>query len=85
MKTRTVFTMMSLIAALTAGIPALFTAASLSAQDENITMEEATNAFVAQDNETMEEATITLLGNMSGNMTAGNMTAGNMTAGNMTV
>ncbi|MGC1132987.1 MAG: hypothetical protein WA941_09195 [Nitrososphaeraceae archaeon] len=76
MKTRTFFTMMSLIAAVTAGIFVLFTAESVSAQEENITMEEATNAFVAQDNETMEEATNALLSNM----TAGNMTAGNMTA-----
>ena len=76
---------------LTALVPLIAVATALtsvpdvSAQEGNITMEEATEAFIAQDNETMEEATSALLGNMTtGNMTTGNMTTSNMTTSNMT-
>lgn len=59
------------------------------AQNENMTMEEATNASLAQypdmdenaDNVTdMEEETTALVGNVTGNMTSQNMTFGNMTS-----
>ena len=50
------------------------------AQGENMTMEELTNASLAQDNATMEELTNTLVGNITGNMTSQNMTYANMTA-----
>lgn len=59
------------------------------AQNENMTMEEATNASLAQfpdmdenaDNVTdMEEETNALVGNVTGNMTSQNMTFGNMTS-----
>jgi hypothetical protein len=57
----------------------------VQAQTENMTMEELTNASLAQypdtmENETtMEEETSALVGNMTGNMTGQNMTIGNMT------
>jgi hypothetical protein len=57
----------------------------VQAQTENMTMEELTNASLAQypdtmENETtMEEETSALVGNMTGNMTGQNMTNGNMT------
>jgi hypothetical protein len=57
----------------------------VQAQTENMTMEELTNASLAQypdtmENETtMEEETSALVGNMTGNMTSQNMTIGNMT------
>ena len=57
----------------------------VQAQTENMTMEELTNASLAQypdtmENETtMEEETSALVGNMTGNMTSQNMTNGNMT------
>lgn len=57
----------------------------VQAQTENMTMEELTNASLAQypdtmENETtMEEETRALVGNMTGNMTSQNMTNGNMT------
>jgi hypothetical protein len=60
--------------------------ALVQAQTENMTMEELTNASLAQypdtmENETtMEEETAALVGNMTGNMTSQNMTNGNMTA-----
>jgi hypothetical protein len=60
--------------------------ALVQAQTENMTMEELTNASLAQypdtmENETtMEEETSALVGNMTGNMTGQNMTIGNMTA-----
>jgi ABC-type spermidine/putrescine transport system permease subunit II len=60
--------------------------ALVQAQNENMTMEELTNASLAQypdtmENETtMEEETSALVGNMTGNMTGQNMTIGNMTA-----
>lgn len=59
--------------------------ALVQAQTENMTMEELTNASLAQypdtmENETtMEEETSALVGNMTGNMTGQNMTVGNMT------
>ena len=60
--------------------------ALVQAQTENMTMEELTNASLAQypdtmENETtIEEETSALVGNMTGNMTGQNMTIGNMTA-----
>jgi uncharacterized membrane protein len=76
-------------------IPAVITAlvvmvaplviALVQAQTENMTMEELTNASLAQypdtmENETtMEDETSVLVGNMTGNMTGQNMTIGNMT------
>lgn len=60
--------------------------ALVQAQTENMTMEELTNASLAQypdtmENETtMEEETTALVGNITGNMTSQNMTNGNMTA-----
>ncbi|MGH9987691.1 MAG: hypothetical protein ACRD8W_27430 [Nitrososphaeraceae archaeon] len=59
--------------------------ALVQAQTENMTMEELTNASLAQypdtmENETtMEDETNVLVGNMTGNMTGQNMTIGNMT------
>ena len=59
--------------------------ALVQAQTENMTMEELTNASLAQypdtmENETtMEEETSALVGNMMGNMTSQNMTNGNTT------
>ena len=61
----------------------------VQAQTENMTMEELTNASLAQypdsmeNATTMEEETVALVGNTTGNMT-GNMTSQNMTSGNMT-
>ena len=61
----------------------------VQAQTENMTMEELTNASLAQypdsmeNATTMEEETTALVGNTTGNMT-GNMTSQNMTSGNMT-
>ena len=61
----------------------------VQAQTENMTMEELTNASLAQypdsmeNATTMEEETAALVGNTTGNMT-GNMTSQNMTSGNMT-
>lgn len=58
----------------------------VQAQIENFTMEEATNASLTQypDNmenvTTMEEETLALVGNVTGNMTSQNMTNGNMTS-----
>lgn len=60
--------------------------ALVQAQTENMTMEELTNASLAQypdtmENETtMEDETSVLVGNMTGNMTGQNMTIGNMTS-----
>ena len=60
--------------------------ALVQAQTENMTMEDLTNASLAQypdtmENETtIEEETSALVGNMTGNMTGQNMTIGNMTA-----
>ena len=61
----------------------------VQAQTENMTMEELTNASLAQypdsmeNATTMEEETAALVGNTTGNMT-GNMTSQNMTSVNMT-
>ncbi len=58
----------------------------VQAQTENITMEEATNASLTQYPDslenvtTMEEETLSLVGNVTGNMTSQNMTNGNMTS-----
>ncbi|MGH9988258.1 MAG: hypothetical protein ACRD8W_30350 [Nitrososphaeraceae archaeon] len=58
----------------------------VQAQTENMTMEELTNASLAQypdtmENETtMEDETLALVGNVTGNMTSQNMTNGNVTA-----
>jgi uncharacterized membrane protein AbrB (regulator of aidB expression) len=61
----------------------------VQAQIENMTMEELTNASLAQYPEglenvtTMEEETAAVVGNLTGNMTA-NMTSQNATYGNTT-
>jgi len=58
----------------------------VQAQTENMTMEELTNASLAQypdtmENETtMEDETLALVGNVTGNMTSQNITNGNVTA-----
>jgi Tfp pilus assembly protein PilV len=75
----------TVIAALVVMVP-LLTITTLQAQTENMTMEEVTNASLAQypdtmENETnMEEETSALVGNMTGNMTSQNSTYGNTTA-----
>jgi len=63
-----------------------FAGTPAQAQTENMTMEELTNASLAQypdtmeNGTTMEEETNALVGNITGNMTSQNMTYGNMTA-----
>jgi hypothetical protein len=85
MKTKTVFMMLAVITPLIVVAITQITVTSVSAQTENMTMEELTNASLAQypdtmENETtMEEETSALVGNMTGNMTGQNMTIGNMT------
>jgi hypothetical protein len=85
MKTKTVFMMLAVITPLIVVAITQVTVTSASAQTENMTMEELTNASLAQypdtmENETtMEEETSALVGNMTGNMTGQNMTIGNMT------
>jgi hypothetical protein len=85
MKTETVFMMLAVITPLIVVAITQITVTSVSAQTENMTMEELTNASLAQypdtmENETtMEEETSALVGNMTGNMTGQNMTIGNMT------
>jgi hypothetical protein len=85
MKTKTVFMMLTVITPLIVVAITQITVTSVSAQTENMTMEELTNASLAQypdtmENETtMEEETSALVGNMTGNMTGQNMTIGNMT------
>jgi hypothetical protein len=85
MKTKTVFMMLAVITPLIVVAITQVTVTSVSAQTENMTMEELTNASLAQypdtmENETtMEEETSALVGNMTGNMTGQNMTIGNMT------
>ena len=60
--------------------------ALVQAQTENMTMEETTNASLAQYPDfvenvtTMEEETQSLVGNVTGNMTSQNMTNGNITS-----
>ena len=87
MKGVILFMMMVAIAPLIAVVATtLVSVPNASAQDENMTMEELTNASLAQypdtmENETnMEEETAALVGNMTGNMTSQNMTNGNVTA-----
>ena len=87
MKAVILFMMMVAIAPLIAVVATtLVSVPNASAQDENMTMEELTNASLAQypdtmENETnMEEETAALVGNMTGNMTSQNMTNGNVTA-----
>jgi hypothetical protein len=85
MKTETVFMMLAVITPLIVVAITQITVTSVSAQTENMTMEELTNASLAQypdtiENETtMEEETSALVGNMTGNMTGQNMTNGNTT------
>jgi sortase (surface protein transpeptidase) len=85
MKTKTVFMMLAVITPLIVVAITQITVTSVSAQTENMTMEELTNASLAQypdtmENETtMEEETSALVGNITGNMTGQNMTIGNMT------
>jgi hypothetical protein len=85
MKTKTVFMMLAVITPLIVVAITQVTVTSASAQTENMTMEELTNASLAQypdtmeNDTTMEEETSALVGNMTGNMTGQNMTNGNMT------
>ena len=85
MKTKTVFMMLAVITPLIVVAITQVTVTSVSAQTENMTMEELTNASLAQypdtmeNDTTMEEETSALVGNMTGNMTGQNMTIGNMT------
>ena len=87
MKAVILFMMMAAIAPLIAVMATtLVSVPNASALDENMTMEELTNASLAQypdtmENETnMEEETAALVGNITGNMTNQNMTNGNVTA-----
>jgi len=85
MKTKTVFMMLTVITPLIVVAITQITVTSASAQTENMTMEELTNASLAQypdtmeNDTTMEEETSALVGNMTGNMTSQNMTIVNMT------
>ena len=84
MSTRTTLLIPTVITFLVVTVSPL-TNTLVQAQTENMTMEELTNASLAQypdtmENETtMEEETRALVGNMTGNMTSQNMTNGNMT------
>jgi hypothetical protein len=87
MKAVILFMMMAAIAPLIVVVATtLVSVPNASALDENMTMEELTNASLAQypdtmENETnMEEETAALVGNITGNMTNQNMTNGNVTA-----
>lgn len=89
MSTQTTLLMPIVIASLVTTMLAVLVIPAAQAQDENITMGEATNASLAQypdmdenaDNVTdMEEETNALVGNVTGNMTNQNMTSGNMTS-----
>jgi hypothetical protein len=89
MSTQTTLLMPIVIASLVTTMLAVLVIPAAQAQDENITMGEATNASLAQypdmdenaDNVTdMEEETNALVGNVTGNMTSQNMTSGNMTS-----
>jgi len=84
MSTRTTLLMPVVIASLVTTMLAILVIPAAQAQDENITMGEATNASLAQypdmdenaDNVTdMEEETNALVGNVTGNMTSQNMTS----------
>ena len=88
MSTRLTLLMPTVLASLVVMLVTLVIPAA-QAQNENMTMEEATNASLAQfpemdenaDNVTdMEEETNALVGNVTGNMTSQNMTFGNMTS-----
>ena len=88
MSTRLTLLMPTVMASLVVMLAILVIPAA-QAQNENMTMEEATNASLAQypdmdenvDNVTdMEEETTSLVGNVTGNMTSQNMTFGNMTS-----
>jgi len=85
----TTLLMPTVIASLVTIMLATLVIPAAQAQNENMTMEEATNASLAQypdmdemaDNLTdMEEETNALVGNMTGNMTSQNMTSVNMTS-----
>jgi len=89
MSTQTTLLMPTVIASLVTIMLATLVIPAAQAQNENMTMEEATNASLAQypdmdemaDNLTdMEEETNALVGNMTGNMTSQNMTSVNMTS-----
>lgn len=89
MSTQTTLLMPIVIASLVTTMLAILVIPAAQAQDENITMGEATNASLAQypdmdenaDNVTdMEEETNALVGNVTGNMTNQNMTSGDMTS-----
>ena len=89
MSTQTTLLMPIVIASLVTTMLAVLVIPAAQAQDENITMGEATNASLAQypdmdenaDNVTdMEEETNALVGNVTGNMTSQNITSGNMTS-----
>ena len=89
MSTQTTLLMPIVIASLVTTMLAVLVIPAAQAQDENITMGEATNASLAQypdtdenaDNVTdMEEETNALVENVTGNMTSQNMTSGNMTS-----
>ena len=89
MSTQITLLMPIVIASLVTTMLAVLVIPAAQAQDENITMGEATNASLAQyhdmdenaDNVTdMEEETNALVGNVTGNMTSQNMTSGNMTS-----
>jgi hypothetical protein len=62
----------------------IFTPIAALAQEENVTMEEATSTLLSQDNETMEELTNTLVGNVTGSMTDNTTGSTNITYGNTT-
>jgi len=86
MSTRTTLLIPTVITFLVVTVSPL-TNTLVQAQTENMTMEELTNASLAQypdtmENETtMEEETKALVGNVTGNMTISqNMTNGNVTA-----
>jgi hypothetical protein len=88
MSTRLTLLMPTVLASLVVMLATLVIPAA-QAQNENMTMEESTNASLAQfpemdenaDNVTdMEEETNALVGNVTGNMTSQNMTFGNMTS-----
>ena len=88
MNTKTTILMPTMISSIIVMFAPLMIAL-VQAQTENMTMEELTNASLAQypdtmgNDTTMEEETAALVGNATGNMT-GNMTSQNMINGNMT-
>jgi hypothetical protein len=85
MSTRITLLMPAVIASLVIMVATLVIPAA-QAQNENMTMEESTNASIAEypdtleNGTTMEEETYALVGNVTGNMTSQNMTSGNMTS-----